>query len=242
MPPIRQMYRTPPYMPEDRTQPLPGLPPWFMGRQPYGMPAYPLPEHFARPPPLYPLPEHFLPGVPGQPPLPGQWGYPMPPFAIAHHPMSAVGSLPVVQSMHHVSTASEPRRVDGMSNPEVRQKQKPNREAGEGGKINCSFQVAPDLPYNVEYEFLVEVTGEQVRRTFTARTDMRWTEFFDMALEHIERHSGNIHLGYRISGDPRAMTYLICEYDWGLTLRRVKEKINASTTRAVGIELRNMVC
>lgn len=37
------------------------------------------------------------------------------------------------------------------------------------------------------------------------------------------------------------MTYLICKYDWGLTLHHVKEKINVSRTHAVGIKLQNMV-
>lgn len=62
-----------------------------------------------------------------------------------------------------------------------------------------------------------------------------------MALEHLERHNGDIRLGYRISGETRAMTYLVCEYDWTLALRRVREKIRVSRTRAVAIELRNMV-
>ena len=37
------------------------------------------------------------------------------------------------------------------------------------------------------------------------------------------------------------MTYLICEYDWGLALHCVKEKIDVSRMHAVGIKLQNMV-
>ena len=76
---------------------------------------------------------------------------------------------------------------------------------------------------------------------FTAQTDTRWSNFFEMALEHLEHHNGNIRLGYRISGEMRAMMYLVCKYDWTLALHRMREKIHVSRTRAVIIELQNMV-
>lgn len=82
--------------------------------------------------------------------------------------MPVVGLLPVVQSVHHVSIASEPQHVDGISNLKVQQKKKLNRKAEEGGKINYLFQVLPDLPYIIEYEFLVQVTDEHVRQMFNA--------------------------------------------------------------------------
>jgi hypothetical protein len=73
------------------------------------------------------------------------------------------------------------------------------------------------------------------------RTDARWTEFLERVLGHLDRPRDEIQLGYRIRGDARGPSYLICEYDWVLALRRVREKILSARKRAVTVELKDMV-
>lgn len=90
------------------------------------------------------------------------------------------------------------------------------------------------------WEFLVEVVDERVRQTFSANTSMAWREFLERAHQHIDQPHLDVRIGYRISGDARAMSYLACEYDWNMALTRVRERAVAARTRAVSMELRNM--
>lgn len=62
-----------------------------------------------------------------------------------------------------------------------------------------------------------------------------------MALQHFNKPCDEVRLGYRIVGEARAWSYLSCEYEWDMVLHRVREKILAARTRAVTVELRNMV-
>jgi hypothetical protein len=62
-----------------------------------------------------------------------------------------------------------------------------------------------------------------------------------MAYQHFDRPRDVVRLGYRITGDSRAMTYLSCEFEWNAALERVKQKVLAARTHAVSMELKNMV-
>ena len=87
----------------------------------------------------------------------------------------------------------------------------------------------------------MDVTDDHVRRTFSAQTNMAWKEFVEKAYEHINRPHDDVRLGYWISGDARALSYLTCEYDWKTALNRLKERVVAVRTRAVTMEVMDMV-
>ena len=70
---------------------------------------------------------------------------------------------------------------------------------------------------------------------------MAWKEFVEKVYEHINRPHDNVCLGYRISGDACALSYLTCEYDWKTALNRLKERVVAAQTRAVTMEVMDMV-
>jgi hypothetical protein len=91
------------------------------------------------------------------------------------------------------------------------------------------------------WQFTVEVNNGHVRRTFTAQTNTTWEDFEEEALRHFEKPRNEVSMAYRVSGDTCAVTYLICEYDWMTALARVKEKVMTARTRAVTMELKNMV-
>jgi hypothetical protein len=91
------------------------------------------------------------------------------------------------------------------------------------------------------WEFNVEVTDDKMKQVFIANTGMSWSDFMKSAYERFNNAPDDIRLGYRIRGDMRAMSHLSCEYDWGLALENIKERVNAARTRAVGVELRNVV-
>jgi hypothetical protein len=91
------------------------------------------------------------------------------------------------------------------------------------------------------WKFVVDVNDGHVRRAFTANTNTAWIEFVTKAHQHFDRPRDDVRLGYRITGDSRAMSYLSCDFEWKAALERVKQKILASRTRAVSMELKNMV-
>jgi hypothetical protein len=80
-----------------------------------------------------------------------------------------------------------------------------------------------------------------VRRSFSAHTNMTWMEFVNKAHQHFDVPRAEVSLGYRLNGDTRMMSYLSCESEWNAALARLKEKVLAARTRAVTMELKNMV-
>jgi hypothetical protein len=89
------------------------------------------------------------------------------------------------------------------------------------------------------WEFTVEVIDDRVRRAFIAHTDMTWRDFMEKSHQYF--NDDEVRLAYRLCSDRGAMTYLGCESDWHTATRRVKEKAVAARTRAVAMELKNMV-
>ena len=87
----------------------------------------------------------------------------------------------------------------------------------------------------------MDVTDDHVRHTFSTQTNMACKEFVEKAYEHINRPHDDVHLGYQISGDARALSYLTCEYNWKTVLNRLKEQVVAAWTRAVTMEVMDMV-
>ena len=87
------------------------------------------------------------------------------------------------------------------------------------------------------WEFSVDITDEHICWTFTTQTNTCWTEFFKMALKHLECHNSDICLGYQIRDETCAITYLVCEYNWTLALHYVRDKIQVLKTLIVTIEL-----
>lgn len=85
------------------------------------------------------------------------------------------------------------------------------------------------------------LTNNQILHTFDAQTNMTWGDFISKALRHIDQPRDDVRLVYRVSGSARAMSSLTCEYDWNAALRSVKEKVMTARTRAVFIEVKNVV-
>lgn len=70
---------------------------------------------------------------------------------------------------------------------------------------------------------------------------MEWPQFLEVANHHFK--TDDVRLGYRFggSGEARALSQLDCGYDWDTAMERTREKAGSARTRAVGMELRNMV-
>ena len=81
-----------------------------------------------------------------------------------------------------------------------------------------------------------------MRHTFSAHTDMNWSELVERVHPYFRGLRGNICLGYRISGDGRRITTsLTCDFDWNQAMCRMREKIRVARTRRVNMEIENTV-
>ncbi|KAI9429411.1 hypothetical protein H4582DRAFT_2089266 [Lactarius indigo] len=90
------------------------------------------------------------------------------------------------------------------------------------------------------WEFRVEVIDDNIKHTFNAHTGMKWYELLDEVHRHFERPRSEVRVGYRISGDTGAMSYLASEYDWNDAIARLLGKVRSARTRAVSMEIKNM--
>ena len=63
------------------------------------------------------------------------------------------------------------------------------------------------------WQFVVDVTNDRMRNTFIAQTNMTWDNFTEKVYQCIDKPHDDVHMVYRISGDPHAMAYLNCEYE-----------------------------
>ena len=91
------------------------------------------------------------------------------------------------------------------------------------------------------WQFVVDVTNDRMRNTFIAQTNMTWDNFTEKVYQCIDKPHDDVHMVYRISGDPHVMAYLNCEYEWNTVLHSMREKVQAARTRAVSLEVKNMV-
>ncbi|KAF8256649.1 hypothetical protein EI94DRAFT_1821336 [Lactarius quietus] len=69
---------------------------------------------------------------------------------------------------------------------------------------------------------------------------MSWYNFSDTACDRLSQPRDQIILGYKFTGDTGGMTELTCEPQWKKAMVRMRERIIASRTRAVAMELKNL--
>lgn len=91
------------------------------------------------------------------------------------------------------------------------------------------------------WQFDVDIADGNISHTLVVRTDARWTNVLERILDQLDEPRDRIRLVYRIRGDPRGPSNLLCASDWDLVLRRVREKILSARTRAVTVEVKDMV-
>jgi hypothetical protein len=70
---------------------------------------------------------------------------------------------------------------------------------------------------------------------------MTWQDFTGKVHQYFDGPRDEIQLGYRINGDARTMTTLTCDNHWKAALKRLAEKADNARTRAVTMEIKNMV-
>ncbi|KAI9429240.1 hypothetical protein H4582DRAFT_2089715 [Lactarius indigo] len=90
------------------------------------------------------------------------------------------------------------------------------------------------------WEFRIEVVDDNIKHTFNAHTNMKWYNFLDKVHWHFDRPHSEVCVGFQISGDAGAMSYLASEYDWDDMLAWLLGKVKSTRTHAVSMEIKNM--
>lgn len=106
-------------------------------------------------------------------------------------------------------------------------------------EVSYTFNQDTQHSRHAAWVFEVVVIVDDVRHTFNAHTNMTWRDFIEKAHQHIDHDE--VRLGYRLCGDRSAMSSLTCEFDWLGATGRVSERAVVARTRAVAMEIKNMV-
>jgi hypothetical protein len=86
----------------------------------------------------------------------------------------------------------------------------------------------------------VEVIDNNIKHALDAQTDMKWVDFVDKVHDQFGKPHAKVQLVYRI-GDSGVMSYLAHKDDWDKAMEQLRGRIKAARTRAVSMEVKNMV-
>ena len=87
----------------------------------------------------------------------------------------------------------------------------------------------------------MEVIDDRVKHGFAARTDMSWLDFQDEVLQHFAGRLDEVSIGYRFGGEAGPVSPVDCEADWKNAIARLRDKLLGARTRAVSMEVKNLV-
>ena len=87
---------------------------------------------------------------------------------------------------------------------------------------------------------MVEVIDNNIKHSFDAWTNMEWVDILDEVHNHFGRPRAEVQLVYRF-GDTGVMLYLADKSDWDKAMCQLRGRIKAAWTRAVSMEIRNIV-
>lgn len=79
------------------------------------------------------------------------------------------------------------------------------------------------------------------KREFSAVTDMSWMEFRHQVVSHLDSNGDPVELAYKVSGDTGKASHLKNEDDFEMAIGRVNQRASNARTRAVSMEIKNMV-
>jgi hypothetical protein len=200
-------------------------------------PYYPMPfdgRHLQQYVPRLGLPEQYLPppAFPGNP-LP----YPPLPALQGHtHPNLHLGQP---QIPHRVVPQVTQGYVPIVA-PAQQGRQRPNDEPRPGGRCPA-VEVLFITNTHIVFSFQVDVIDGDAKREFTAETDILWDDFRRRILLYLENVNGSVELAYKITGDTGKASHLKNEDDFRSAMGRLCQKANNARSRAVCLEIRNIV-
>lgn len=110
--------------------------------------------------------------------------------------------------------------------------------------VSVLLQVVEDLFITMMYtvfKFQVDVVGGDAKREFNAETDIPWEDFRRRVLVHLEDANGPVELACKVTGETGRASHLKNEDDFKSAMGRLCQKANNARSRAVCLEIRNIV-
>ncbi|KAH9007421.1 hypothetical protein EDB84DRAFT_1572907 [Lactarius hengduanensis] len=220
---------------------------------PTNAPTYPHPYGMLFYPPAYPPVPHHHPHGASMGAAPGQpWGYPQYPVAplstpFLAHPLATQNvttgeDIPAQEACGRVADGSVVQNTPGCED----MARTGGRRMGVNAAPSSAVDARPGRSYpNKEvskgvWQFRVEVVDGKIKHTFHVQTDMKWRDFLDEVRHHFDCPHREVQVGYRISGEAGAMSYLASENDWDNAIAQLLGKVRSARTRAVSMEIKNM--
>lgn len=190
---------------------------------------YPQGNRYQLPPPIAHYPQPYLP-----PAMQGAHPYLPLPYPIAPEVQNARLAYVAPQA---VAPTYEPLQV---AQPiQTQAKQRPNEEPRPGGKSSATTLCMANT--SAVFKFQVDVISGHAKREFSAVTDMSWMEFRHQVISHLDSHGDPVELAYKVSGDTGKASHLKNEGDYEMAIGRVYQRASNARTRAVGMEIKNIV-
>ena len=90
------------------------------------------------------------------------------------------------------------------------------------------------------WHFVVEVIDNNIKHAFDAQTDIDWVDLLDEVHNQFGKARAEVQLAYRI-GETGVMSCLANKNDWDKALCQLRGRIKAARTRAVSMEIKNIV-
>jgi hypothetical protein len=124
--------------------------------------------------------------------------------------------------------------------PAQQGRQCPNDEPRPGGKCPA-VKVLFVTNMHLVFSFQVDVISNDARREFTAETDIPWEDFRRRVFLYLENANRPVELACKVTGDTGRALHLKSEDDFKSAMGRLCHKANNARSRAVCLEIRNIV-
>jgi hypothetical protein len=85
------------------------------------------------------------------------------------------------------------------------------------------------------------VIGGDAKREFLAESDIPWEDFHRRVLLYLENATGDVELACKVTGDVGKASHLKGSEDFQATMTRLCQKASNARSRAVNLEIRNIV-
>ena len=132
-----------------------------------------------------------------------------------------------------------------MSNPKLLSLYKPKQNSAQMKNPGLEVRAWPTILHFANapavFKFQVDVVSGHAKREFSAVTDMSWMEFHCQVVSHLDANGDPVELAYKVSGDTGKASHLKNKADFEMAIGRVYQRASAARTRAVSMEVKNMV-
>ena len=95
--------------------------------------------------------------------------------------------------------------------------------------------------YNAVFTFQVDVVAGEAKHDFFAQTDIIWEDFRKLAIACLDINGQAVQLTCKVTGETGKASHLGNANEFDAIIGRLRQKASNARTKAVGLEVRNIV-